>query len=410
MQPSIEVKRHNASEGVSLTVAQFLRALVIFALLLIGFPRHLSPEVGFLPFPITTLGVVMVNAAVLLSILLSSRLRAPGVALTLVGVAVAYMCVRGLMNYSHIEFRLYFFFREVLFLLSLVTGAMLGEYSAHRDVRRLAILLFVLSAALLMIHSVALVLRFGLTGRNLDPPLFAYASTIAVLMPFVATRWKSSFWIRVTLVGGIFSYCLFAAISGTRSILGFLAVAGAASLCVLVRSRSLGIAVALRFAAAVLCIVAVGVYFGMFDLVLDRLGGTMIADEVRIVEAKEVLAIAHEWWPWGYGIGVGLETSVGYEEGPDSRVNAPHIGILAWVIKAGWVGFVLLAAVVAGAFRSCLTGSLARLGFGLGVFVYMAISLVSGGWVPWELFLLGFCLTASKQAPPSASIPHGDEA
>ena len=394
--------------------------MVLMGIAVIGCPRSLARGVWPMDIPLQNLGAaIIVGAAFLASRLFREspqRAALPWPAQLLV-VVILYSLAVGVLHSGSPTFFWYFFAREGVWLAVCVAGILVASALPSGGETVLILEMCGIGAVLLLIFSVALRLDFlgppeESTGRRLDVALFALATVALCTMPIVArvaTREKRR--AGVVLALSSLSVVAFGVVSGTRSVLMVWVFAAALSGYFLLRARVIskvtivGLILICGAAATVLWRV------GELQVVTDRFRDPeAMVENIRLTEAREFLERWEEWFPFGAGIGVGFRTVVGVwaDAGVtpyDGLVNAPHIGIMAWTIKAGLFGAFFSIVLIAGVLRALKTPrkTLCRtIDCYPGVAVLLAIGSISGGWTMVDLFLTGLFVAVGDRAVRAA--------
>ena len=397
--------------GASRRSDTLVRFAVVVGLAIIGIPQAITKYPWGLPIPIQNAGAVLIilTACVLFFQKTFSRKLNSSSGLTWVLLSVLlYVTVVGLFHHNATNFLFYFFFRELLYLAMCLGGVMLALSCPISLLVTVAEDICIGGSILLLMSSIGL--KLGLlgqvdeaSGRLLDISLYVYSYGIMASLPVIARNSTATnrriAWI-ITLA--VTSLSFFGLISATRSTFLQAAVSLLLSGILLVRKRHWRVQALLWATLALFSIAAALLKFTDVSIIRQRVDSTALTEETRFIEMQELFTDYKEWFPMGSGIGVGFQTIV--TEDSDDRfgglINAPHLGIFAWSIKAGVWGSILTLCFLAAAMRALLEPSSklqVTTNFYLGLAVLLSIGSTSGGWTMFELFLTGLFIGAGSR-------------
>jgi hypothetical protein len=385
---------------------------------MLGFPELVAKYPWGLPVPIQNAGtIIIVLFALRLCVF---RLRNPtknrigGLQIMLV-LVVVYAVFLGLAHRHSANFVWYFFVRELAFCALCISGMVIGFRLPYPVLVRLMFFLLGAVSALLILFSVLMSLGVvgpgeWASGRLIDLSLFGYANTILILMPIVAKNSNVSPRRLLRVIGFAVSALLyFTIISATRSLFIATIISLLLTLFCLARRYSV-IAVGTRYwyqgAIALIAVLCLTIAADV-SLIKERFSETDIRDDPRFIEIGEFLEQRANWFPEGAGMGVGFETIVsaasglvGNEGGMVPMVNAPHVGVFVWIVKAGIVGLVFTSALCFVGVRAVFKrgGKKTKTAdFYLGLVMVLVIGCISGGWNTVELLLTGIVVGVGQR-------------
>lgn len=390
-----------------------MRALLVSGFAVLGLPQVLWKYVLGLPVPIQTIGafiIVVVCSLWATMALAEKRLRLVGRTTLLLVFVLIYMAVIGFLNRGHRTFLLHFYYRELLFLGIALAGVALAASANTKFL--IKITLDLLAAGLLLLVVFSMLLWLGYIGdargrsaeRIVDPSMYVYVYGVLITFPVVLRNAPLSnrgvIWICALMA---FAVGMFTAMSATRSLVfqaGISLIAGMiyAARRLQWRPRTVLALTIMSGIALTMALRTTGV-----GVLSRRLSETELRGETRIIELREMIEDFRAWFPFGTGIGVGFETVVGRESSDDrfgGLVNAPHIGILAWPIKAGiWGGGLMLLYLFAaiGSLLERRRTLRLTINFHSAFPVLVAIACTSGGWTLLELFLTGLFFAGGRR-------------
>jgi hypothetical protein len=381
------------------------RYAVVAGIATIGFPQTVVKYPWGLPVPIQNAGALLIVLVGFGSLFASRHVVLAAFSRRVVAFlsVIAYAVVLGALQHSQANFVGHFFMREVLFLAMCCAGIAIAMTWRADRLNRLMEDVNVSASVLLLFFSV--LLKLGFIGdvkvgqeRLLDISLYVYNGAILVTAPIIARNsTRSKRFVALTVAFGAASVLLFSVISATRSSFLHLVVMLATVLVIAAKRYRMDFQVVAQLCGSVGLLFAAVLYFSDTAPITQRFSSTYVRDEIRFVELTDVIRQLSDWFPIGAGIGVGFETALSFETSEDrfgGLVNAPHIGVIAWTLKAGVFGLLLTVFILVRAFAWLgETGPEARTrsNFDSGLLVLTAIGASSGGWTMLELFLSGLC-------------------
>lgn len=332
-----------------------------------------------------------------------SRLDRP-----IVMVATCWVAMAGLGLFFGNELK--FWVVDVLNASALVVGLYWG---ARRSRRKLLARLAVCGSAVAVIHAFAIVgLVAGFVpaahegGRLYSYSLFTSCYVITAVFPMLYTAGQRDGMApgaparrRRIAAGAALSLVFVAAVSSaTRSVLITASVSVLATMWIKLRGRHTVLWMLLAGIGffAVFAVVAYSSFWRDYQIA-DRFLVREIEEESRYEEAKLMLEDLHNDFWSGRGFGSRFESVI--EVDGSTLAYAPHIGALTSLYKGGPVVFALLVVwpliQVSAALTSRAGGAAG--GAWCGVLVYYVQGLMSGGWSPAALFLLGAMLSFARR-------------
>jgi hypothetical protein len=381
--------------------------MLLLGITIIGIPQVVVKYPWGLPVPIQNAGavamVLVAGASLFLSIARRSISSMPKPALLLVFILL-YSIVLGVLHSEQRNFFWYYFARELWFFAMCFSGIAIALSWPRHQVLQLTEEVNITASLLLLLFS--LLLKFGIVGeketgvaRILDISLYAYISAILITLPGIVRNSVASSRCIITMVVLSFgSVLFFSVISGTRSTFLQLIVVMALVGVISARRYKVQFASVLQALLGIGVVCAVIIYGSDFSILTTRLGDTQLIEEIRYVELMDLFAQSNQWFPFGAGIGVGFETAVsdGFsDDGFGGLVNAPHIGIITWMVKAGLFGAAFTLILIALSIVAVLESKRSidkTMHMYAGLFVLLSIGSSSGGWTMLELFFTGLCV------------------
>lgn len=381
------------------------RYAVVAGIATIGFPQTVAKYPWGLPVPIQNAGAILIVLVGFGSLFASRWPVLATLSLRVVAflTVIAYAVILGALQFRHPNFVGHFFVRELLFLAMCAAGIAIAMTWRGDRLVRLLENVNIAASVLLLFFSV--LLQLGLIGdtqvgqeRLLDVSLYVYTGAILVTTPLIVRNsTRPMRFVAFSVALSTASVLLFVVISATRSSLLHLLVMLAAVLVIAVKRYRLEFKVVFQLCGSVGVLLAAVLYFSDTTVLTQRFGSTYVRDEIRFVELNDIMRQSDEWFPFGAGIGVGFETAISYETSEErfgGLVNAPHVGVITWTLKAGVIGMVLTVFILVRAFAWLgETGPevRSRSNFDSGLLVLAAIGASSGGWTMLELFFSGLC-------------------
>ncbi len=310
------------------------------------------------------------------------------------------------------EYTLKFFVADMFCLVALLTGSsiasLLGPHATAQLVRKAAL---VASIAIILTYiglfTGVIILDFDIGGRIVTQSIFGAAGFLIILLPWVSGPAEASSTGGAAMSLLPFTTAMAAALlSATRSLV--IEIAAAVVLWMIARRRRLGGVFLLRatFAGIVLALVAFGVLRLSDTTIVERISTTNIEEEARLDEVRIFWQAISGDLLSGQGMGSRFESNIIVADSP--LASAPHLGILAFLMKGGIVMFLayavlpLLVAVMVLSFRPHCENQTAAAG---AVLIYLISASLSGGWTPLSLLAYGMALgtMAAKTSRVSAS-------
>lgn len=391
--------------------AAFEDLLVITILVLLGFPDKNQRQLYVGEIPVLFLLYWLLSVFVLVRAVVSRRHRTVWNAVS--GAGLALLVLMGCLSFAHRAepgFRLRFVVIDATVVSGLLIGALWASMRASSAILRvlkLGAVVSMLSVGLTIAGlSYGLIEGSGGGWRKYTQEMFLSAYVLAVFAPvLILTRSLGSersgrrrARIGFASIGVVFLAGLY---TGTRSTT--LCAIVSLGLClfmrVKVRSRVFGPAVCLAL-VGIVCwsvvgrAISAGREYEYETTVFGRLANTSLEEEQRSVELTLMFDDLGSDAIWGRGLG--SRFFLGRLRRQYDYGSTPHMGIFAFLMKGGVLGFSLAVVVPALLALGKLVWARSRVtesGWWCSIIVYLCNGAISGGWTFCEVFFYGSALS-----------------
>lgn len=315
--------------------------------------------------------------------------------------ALVLMTVHGYVRGNIETYSLKYFAADLYCFTAFLAGFAVSRLTSPANLARLPSRIAGVATAGLVITYAALfagVVQAGIPvpdDRKVTSSIFEASTLLLILLPWASvarnsggSRRLTSAMLVVSLVTGW--------LSGTRSII--ILTLFAALLCWWLKQHRFDGPFFLRLTVSVALATALLVTGlpARTTALIARVAETQVADESRYVEVSMLWRQLADDAVAGQGMGSRFVSNVVIRGNP--MASAPHIGIVTFLFKGGWLGFaayaiapsILALVLFFGPNHNVQRGAAAS------VFMFLATACLSGGWEPLPMLAYGMAVSATS--------------